>query len=688
MKKSILLIALALVCLEARLFSQTVSTKWKDVEKIDFELSVEEEYPDAPAVVLFDIGDAVFKVIENEIKLVYNRQVRIRILSKEGYEWADVEIPYYAYQQYEKVNTVNGFTYNIDEKGKISKDKLKNRDIYDENTSEHWNQIKFSMPSVKAGSVIEYEYSIISSDFIAFRDWTFQRSIPVLYSKFTTRIPEYFRYATFYQGMEEMDKKSEESFRDVFTFQKQKHVMNRAEEIAHRNYNVRRGQKSMENNFVKHEYHGTETVYIMENVPPLKDIPFIPTLDDYIAKIKFQLAEQEVPGYVYEKYFTSWDYLCKELMDHEKIGRQLNRNRTVKKQTDDIIAGISDPKEKMKKIYDFVSKAMEWDGSYRYGTYDNLNTAFEERSGNSAEINLILTLMMREAGLVSNPVLISTRSHGKVLKAYPVVENFNHLINYTLIDDTAYLMDATDGDLPYNMLPKNDLNGSGLVLIEGATKWIDLQNPTPNYFKTSLVARFDDDMNLVCDAQSSNGGYYATDKNKAYQKDKETYLSSHYTNKAIDFKTDTFYLNENPDITTEYIKFQSSSLAQTTGDMIYLNPMLFYGLEENKLKREKRKIPVDFNYPFEETYVLNMSIPDGYESLEKPENIKLLLPNGGGEYLYFLVQNGQNLQLVSTLKINKTIYSEEEYPYLKKMFDQIVAKHAEPIVMKKADPSE
>ena len=263
MKKSILLIALALVCLEARLFSQTVSTKWKDVEKIDFELSVEEEYPDAPAVVLFDIGDAVFKVIENEIKLVYNRQVRIRILSKEGYEWADVAIPYYAYQQYEKVNTVNGFTYNIDEKGKISKDKLKNRDIYDENTSERWNQIKFSMPSVKAGSVIEYEYSIISSDFIAFRDWTFQRSIPVLYSKFTTRIPEYFRYATFYQGMEEMDQKSEESFRDVFTFQKQKHVMNRAEEIAHRNYNVRRGQKSMENNFVKHEYHGTETVYIL-----------------------------------------------------------------------------------------------------------------------------------------------------------------------------------------------------------------------------------------------------------------------------------------------------------------------------------------------------------------------------------------------------------------------------------------
>lgn len=649
-----LLAATTMLCLflSVQICAQEVNTKWKKVGKKDFNINVEDEYPDASAVVLFDIGSAEFDLnAGGYTALAYDVHRRIKILSKEGYEYANVQIPF-DYINNDDVSNIQGYTYNMIN-GKIVEEKLKYSEIHEEDINEYRHQMKFSLPNVKVGSVIEYRYTIYARDFIGIKDWFFQKDIPVLYSQYTTRMPEDFIYTTHFQGMEQIDSKKVDSYLKFL------------------------GSTSRNIPIIK-------TEYIMKDIPPLKDIPHVATLRDYSARLRFQLQWLVIPGWYKKEYMNTWEKLIKEVLKSDYLGLQLKRNNSLKKQVSEIVAGIDNPKERMIRIYDYVSKTMKWNGSHRILSYEKLNKAFEEKSGHSGEINLMLTLMLREAGLESHPVLISTRSHGKILRTYPMFSQFNHLINYTEINDTIYLMNATNYDRPYKLLDKQDLNGQGLVIIEDNPTWVELINPVINSQKTSLIAAFNDEMDLTCTVNRSNSGYYAFDKSTEYKEDSEQYLNDYYIKSANDFRLDTFHLVQSEDfITTEHIRFTTGDFTNRTGDMLYLSPMLNFALEDNPFKREEREIPVDFNYTYDETFILNMTVPPGYEIVEKPESIKLILPNQGGEFLYYLTQNGNMIQLLSNIQINKTFFLAEEYPYLKQLFDGIVAKEAEPIVFRK-----
>ncbi len=131
------------------------------------------------------------------------------------------------------------------------------------------------------------------------------------------------------------------------------------------------------------------------------------------------------------------------------------------------------------------------------------------------------------------------------------------------------------------------------------------------------------------------------------------------------------------------IGIESGAYAQVNGDMIYIKPMLFMAYDQNPFKTEKRDYPINFGYSRDQTYMLNLTIPEGYEVVELPESMKSVLPDNGGVF-YFICKNiGTTIQLNSKINLNRTKYTVEEYPQLKSLFDMIVAKQAEQIVLKK-----
>jgi hypothetical protein len=71
--------------------------------------------------------------------------------------------------------------------------------------------------------------------------------------------------------------------------------------------------------------------------------------------------------------------------------------------------------------------------------------AYKDKTGNVAEINLMLTAMLRYAGLNANPVLVSTRSNG--IAMFPNRTAFNYVIaavenggNYTLLTLQIFIL--------------------------------------------------------------------------------------------------------------------------------------------------------------------------------------------------------------------------------------------------------
>jgi hypothetical protein len=127
----------------------------------------------ADAVILCDYGTTKIQINRSEggFQVVYDKICRIKIFNNNGYDWATGSIRLYNDATVkEDISSLKGYTYNMDN-GKIQKEKLSKQSIFEEKTSDEWTTIKFTMPEVKEGSVIEYQYQIVSDRLTSLRTW-------------------------------------------------------------------------------------------------------------------------------------------------------------------------------------------------------------------------------------------------------------------------------------------------------------------------------------------------------------------------------------------------------------------------------------------------------------------------------------------------------------------------------------
>lgn len=163
--------------------------------KVSKEELMEKEHPldpSAEAAVLYKKGKTYFD-IENEKWVVFTEvEVRVKIYSKEGYDWANVAVPYY-YKRVsgESVSFKDAVTYNLVD-GEIQKTSLKKGEEFTDELSKTRRQKKIILPDVKAGSVIEYKYIVKSPYVYSLADWFFQDRIPVNYVQYNLNIPQFF----------------------------------------------------------------------------------------------------------------------------------------------------------------------------------------------------------------------------------------------------------------------------------------------------------------------------------------------------------------------------------------------------------------------------------------------------------------------------------------------------------------
>ena len=135
----------------------------------------------------------------------------------------------------------------------------------------------------------------------------------------------------------------------------------------------------------------------------------------------------------------------------------------------------------------------------------------------------------------------------------------------------------------------------------------------------------------------------------------------------------------------ENITFDTGDGVERIGDNIYINPLLTEQMKERVFKLEDRKYPIDIAHPYTEKYTLSFDIPEGYEVDTKPENLKIELPDNGGDYEYSINVEGDRIQLSCKESLNKTTYKTEKYAMLKTFFDEIFDKEAEQIVLRRVE---
>ncbi len=165
MKKISSLVILIIIAFNS-VYAQKPPIKFGDVSMEELQMSSCYLDSTAPAVILCDFGNF------RSNNLTFTRTLRVKILKKEGYQWANRSF------ETDWKSAIKGVTTNL-ENGKVVQTKLRDESIYKTRVINDYYQVRVAMPDVKVGSVIDIEYTFPGIP----SEWRFQEEIPVLYSE-------------------------------------------------------------------------------------------------------------------------------------------------------------------------------------------------------------------------------------------------------------------------------------------------------------------------------------------------------------------------------------------------------------------------------------------------------------------------------------------------------------------------
>jgi hypothetical protein len=666
--KTFLSIVFLLVAFQA--FTQNYELGKVTVQELE-----EKEHPvekDAVAAILFSVGKTYFEYDQEKgFRMLTEVNSKIKIYKKEGYDYANVEVPIYVGDSdKESVLFSKVYTYNL-ENGKIEKTKLKSDGEFIEKTNKYWNKVKISLPNVKEGSVIEYKYLLTSPFFSNIPEWQFQKEIPVNYSKFVTIIPEYFVYNPTVKGyiLPKVTKSVKE--KSINYVEKTSRHMTYNNTSTYTNQNL--------------TYNESINTYELNDLPSMKNESFVANIANYMTSVVHEISVVKYPNSPIKTLSTNWEDVTKTIYDNPSFGDELKKTGYFEKDLDVVLQGKGTRDEKIAAILAFVKSQVKWNNFNSIYCDEGVKTAYKNKTGNVAEINLMLTAMLRYAGLEANPILVSTRSNG--IPMYPSRTAFNYVVAAVEIQDGLILLDATDANSSLNILPTRVLNWEGrLIRKEGTSTFAPL---LPKFVSKETVTGL---FTIMGDG-SVNGRIRSqyTDYNAFLFRDrfnnvsKDNYIES-LEKKLSNIAIEEYTVASESDLSkpvTEEFKFNHTGMTEIIGDKMYVSPLFFYAITENPFKMEKREYPIDFVYPMEDKYKITINIPEGYAVESVPGPLAISLDNNLLVYRFNAQSVDSKIQLTATLSINESFIIPAYYNDVKQFFTKVVENHSDKIVLKK-----
>lgn len=422
-------------------------------------------------------------------------------------------------------------------------------------------------------------------------------------------------------------------------------------------------------------------------IPAFVSEPMLTSYENFISKVRFELESIQYPGSNIQYYTNSWQSINKKLLENSSFGTQLDGGLYLNNIAESLTGGIANNEERMVAGFEIIRHLMKYNNFSGIYTTGTLRNAFNNESGSVADINLMLVVLLRKAGLQADPVILSTRSNGIINQLFPSSTQFNYVICRVKIGNKQFLLDATDPLLPVGMLPEKCLNGSGRLVTEGEGEWIDLNTGHIYDYSSKMDVVLADNGDITGTMKNHREGYAAYRLRKMVEQEKSQddlvrRIESNNTGLEI---TDYSYsgIDSIAAPVDESYEITISGRADVAGDIIYLNPLFFEAVKSNPFKLEERKYPIDFAYPFREVFELTLEIPEGYMVDELPKGQKMALPEKSAMFEYSVSVAGNKLLLTNKFSINKPLFVYSEYQGLKDFYNQIVAKHAEQVVLKK-----
>ena len=643
--------------------------EFKKVSKEELSMSVYAQDTTADAVYLHKSRHTYYE--DDEVKgwVVYTDvHERIKILTKDGLDYATRTINLYKEGKLEqRIESIKAFTFNLVD-GKVKSEKLSKSGIFENEESENWTEVNLTMPAVKVGSVLEISYRKVSPIWYHLDDIIVQEDIPTAHHYTQIRTLEYFKFSRLIKGNFNAAPKDYQDTRRITL-----------------TYESGRGLTS-ETKDASVLFNETVSEYEYIHIPALKEEPYVDNINNYRFTIVHELTSTQNNDGVVKDYSRTWEDVVETIYKGDSFGKQLEKRNFLKEGLAQLLQGSNGYMDRMNRIFDHVKQRMTWNKEYGFTANSGISRAYRDKTGNIGDINLLLTAMLKEAGLNANPVLLSTRSLGKPV--FPTINGFNYVIAAVEIDGQRYLLDATEKMTAPNVLPSRVLNWYGTMVMEnGLSMKVDLYPNTISQVSTMLTVNLDDFGDINGNVRSNLTLLEALDQRRSYENEsiskiEEDLMDDYNLDLVSELELKNLKDPSKP-VSVSY-DFEKEDAVEIIDGDIYLNPMFFLGMYENPFKLDDRNYPINFVHPYLHRKIININLPEGYTVTNVPEALNISLPDGLGAYTFNIAQANGKLNLVCSMTMKQAVVPSLYYETLKEFYSQRVAKESEKVVISKS----
>jgi hypothetical protein len=521
-------------------------------------------------------------------------------------------------------------------------------------------RLKFSIPEVKVGSIIEYKYTIISPRYSDIPTWYFQHSEPVRYSFYSATFPEWFQYHVEERGYSPLKGKLE-------------------------NTNIMVGSSLLK---------ADRYIFEGENLRAFKNEKFIYCQDDYAQRVDFELKGVTIPGQIYKDYARKWDDVREYLKEEFDMGSYLKIKNPYAEEMKSLDLEGKSVAVKASRIFGLLKSKLKWDKEYKLYCKNPLRI-LKDGKGSNIELNYIYMAMLRDAGISSTPMLIRRRSMGRLPLTYASIDKLNTFVVAFVDENDALLFadcSADYGDV--NILPA-DLMAEGILYDPNVTKTpnngatrggtiYDLSEIGGNATNTRINCLVTTDGQLAGQRINTHIGYNALSYKNAYHEMEDSLAIIEKIEKNLDCKLSSFRTKNAEGVgraVEERIRFSKEAVVD--GDRIYFNPIVFADEKTNYFVQSDRVLPVEFPAAQSTTITSVVTIPEGYvvEEMPKPETVTL--PGYLGVVISFEMQDN-NLVTKYQSVVGNTFIPATEYANLQEFWNKVLKINSMMVCLKKA----
>lgn len=675
----LLLIPLAMAWLHT-VAQETVNTKFGKPTKEELQMTTYEADPEAEAVVLCRLTDVEYTVQTSSYLVDYREKWRIKVLKPDGARFAKVVVPYQmfmsvgnnisglrssfmtipvdrisgnsAFQEQdgsmsdgvfgtdgdESVEDIKATAFNL-EGGKVVKTSLKKSDVVTTKLDEQNYRLEFTVPNVKEGTVIEYEYRIHSQLFWQLRDWYAQCEIPVVYAKLDMNIPNFLIFNIEDHGIQRL----------TYTCT-----------VGSLKYKVE--SDPLANPMWVNTNH---YIYVGRDLAGMPKDDYLWNVQDYWAGITAELKEYRLRGMKQMDFAKTWEQIDNMLLDDEDLGQQLNAHSPLREEMERF-ASIADERERAIAVYQQVMSHVKWDGTYKICPQKSDET-LKQGSGSNADINMLLIQSLHDAGLTATPVVLRTRDEGRMPYNFPSIQKLtSFVVGITPKSGATFFLDASSTEGYLNVLPAPLLvERSRLVAKNKGSKWVNLQKLSRSEITTVIDAVLTADGKMSGKQTTLYKGLAASDFRHHKAND------SHGNVKGSGFGPEA----------TEEVEFTKQG--EVSSGTISICPFNEPPMDGNPFTASKRKMPVEFPSALTHKVIVNITIPEGYVLASETKQQIVFTPDKGIDGRLSLSNLDGRVQMQYLFNVNKIAHSEQNYADLRQIFEMFTQYSHQLLVFKK-----